>query len=83
MLLELEVAALGKLHQAKVAFQEFMTNEEGDTNFISVIIILAIVCALAIIFRKNIAAIVNAIFTTIFGDVNSATGSSATQTQFN
>lgn len=83
MLLKLEVAALVKLHQAKVAFQEFLTDEDGDTNFISVIIILAIVCALAIVFRKNIASIVNAIFTKIFGDVNSATGSSGSQTQFN
>lgn len=82
MLLKLEVAALVKLHQAKVAFQEFLTDEDGDTNFISVIIILAIICALAIVFRDNIAEIANAVFEKAGQDVGAATGTNVNTTDF-
>lgn len=77
MLLNLEVAAMCKLHQAKVAVKEFFTNEQGDTNFISVIIILCVVVALAVVFRENIADIVNAAWKSIFKDTKDALGTSA------
>lgn len=39
----------------KTWFQDKITEERGDTNFISLIIILAIVLGLAVIFSKNIS----------------------------
>ena len=36
------------------AVKKFFQNEQGDTNMISIIIILVIVVGLAIVFRKNI-----------------------------
>ena len=58
----------------KEAVHDFFTTEDGDTNFISIIIILVLVIALAALFRKNIAAIVKAIWTQISKDVKGATG---------
>lgn len=37
--------------------RELITNEEGDTNLISIIIVLGIVLALVVVFRKYIADI--------------------------
>lgn len=59
----------------KEAVHDFFTTEDGDTNFISIIIVLVIVVGLALIFRKNIAAIVNKIWDTIFDDAKEATKS--------
>ena len=60
--------------RVKDAVHDFFTTEEGDTNFISIIIVLVIVVALAIVFRENIAKLVNGMWTKIFGDAGEATG---------
>ena len=62
--------------------KEFFTTEDGDTNLISIVLVLVIILALAVIFRKNIALLVNNMWTQIFSDANSATKTSATQEQF-
>ena len=41
--------------------REVFTNEEGDTNLISIIIVLGIVLALVVVFRKYIADILKKI----------------------
>ncbi len=56
----------------KEAVHDFFTTEDGDTNFISIIIVLVIVVGLAVFFRKQIATIVNNIWTKIFSDAEGA-----------
>lgn len=83
-MLDLEVALYVGAVKAKEMFKDFLTDEKGDTNFISVIIVLCIVCGLAAVFRKNIAEIVNGIWTSVFKDAKSATGGSVgSKTTFN
>lgn len=60
----------------KEAVHDFFTDEQGDTNLISIIIVLVIVIALAVVFRKNIANLVNGLWTKIFEDAGTATGGS-------
>lgn len=59
---------------AREAVHDFLTDEQGDTNMISIVIILVIVIALAAIFRKNIAAMVKAMWENISKNVKDATG---------
>lgn len=59
---------------AKNAFIRFIKKENGDTNFISIIIILAIVMVVAAIFigfREQIVNWVQTTFSTAFNDVKS------------
>lgn len=79
-MLNLEVKVMNGLWRAKnnvgKAVHDFFVDEEGDTNLISIIIVLVIVIAIAAIFRKNIAKIVNSMWTSIAGDVGDAIGGS-------
>lgn len=60
--------------RVKDAVHDFFTTEEGDTNFISILIILVIVIALAAIFRTNIKNMVEAMWDKISGNVKDAVG---------
>ena len=51
---------------------EEVAKDESGMEIIAVILILAVVIALVVIFRKNIANIVNAIFGQITQDTNAA-----------
>jgi len=66
----------------KNGLKNFFTTEDGDTNLISIVIVLVIVLALAVIFRKNIATLVNNMWTQIFTDANSATKTSGAPQSF-
>lgn len=48
----------------------FIKNEQGDTNIIAIILILAIVIALAIVFRSQLNALFNRIWSGLFGQVD-------------
>ena len=48
---------MGKLKLNK-AIESFLSEERGDTNFVSIMIIIAIVLVVAAIFRKQLIAIV-------------------------
>lgn len=78
-MLSLEVKVKNGLWRAKntvgKAVHDFFVDEEGDTNLISIVIVLVIVIALAAIFRKNIATIVTRMWESIAGDVGDAIGS--------
>lgn len=80
MLLDYEVRIMLGLQRAKEkvkeAVHDFFTTEDGDTNFISIIIILVIVVALAALFRKNIAEVVNAAWKSISKDAGAAVNGS-------
>lgn len=52
----------------KEAVHNFFTDEKGDTNMISIVIILVIVIGLAAVFRKNIVKLVGDMWKTINND---------------
>ena len=76
-----EVKAMNGLwrmkENVKEAVHDFFTTEDGDTNFISIIIVLVIVIALAALFRNNIKAMVQSIWTSISTNFNKATNTNA------
>lgn len=80
-MLDYEVKIMNGLWRMKEKVKEevhdFFMAEDGDTNFISIIIVLVIVIALAALFRNNIKAMVNAIWTKISQDFNGASGTNA------
>lgn len=75
-MLEYEVRAKNRIwwmkERTKEAVHDFFVTEDGDTNFISIVIVLVIVIALAALFRKQIAEIVNAMWNSIFADAGQA-----------
>lgn len=42
--------------------REFLTSERGDTNFVSIMLIIVIVIALATIFKEKLAEIAETVF---------------------
>lgn len=56
-----------KIFQAKEAMKNLVANEEGDTNIISVILILVVVIGLAVLFKDNIEEMANKMWTNIKG----------------
>lgn len=86
-MLKYEVMAMNSLlrmkEQGKETLRRFFEDEEGDTNLISIVVVLVIVMALAAIFRKNIAAIVNVMWREISKDAGSATGTTINASDFN
>lgn len=56
--------------QMKENVRKFLTNECGETNIIAIILILAIVIALAIIFKNQLSALFNKIWNSLFANVD-------------
>ncbi len=54
--------------QAKLS--KLLKNESGESNIIAIILILAIVIALAIIFRNQLTALFNKIWNSLFSNVD-------------
>lgn len=77
-MLEFEVKVKNRIWRAtervKGAVKSFLTTEDGDTNFISIIVVLVIVLGLAAYFRKEIEALVTGWWTSI-----SSSGADATK----
>lgn len=66
----------------KEAVHSFFTDEDGVSDLIAIVIVLVIVVALAVIFRKNIASLVNSMWEQIFKDANDATKTNGSAVQF-
>lgn len=62
-----------KIFQAKKAMRNFITNEDGDTNVISIIIILVIIIGLAVTFRDEIEELAGNIWDRIDTDASDFT----------
>ena len=77
-MLEYEVRIKNRLWRVKEnikgGLKSFFTTEDGDTNMISIVIVLVIVIALAAVFRNNIKTLVNNMWQTIFQKSGDATG---------
>lgn len=76
-MLEYEVKAMLALRRAKDAVvkgvHDFFVDERGDTNLITIVVVLVIVLGLAVTFRKNIAELVNKLWEGIFQNASEAT----------
>lgn len=85
-MLKYEVMAVNGIwrlkEEARETVYDFFTDERGDTNLISIVVVLVIVMALAVVFRKNIAELVNNMWKSIFSDANSATNTNGSQQNF-
>lgn len=56
--------------QAKEKVCKLLKNESGEANIIAIILVLAIVIALAIIFKNQLTALFNKIWNSLFADVD-------------
>lgn len=56
--------------QVKEKLSKLWKNESGEANIIAIILVLAIVIALAIIFRSQLTALFNKIWNSLFADVD-------------
>lgn len=63
-----------KSMMAKEKVNKLLKSESGEANIIAIIIVIAIVVALAIVFRNNIKQLFDQIWSSIFGNVGSTTG---------
>ena len=85
-MLNLEVKVMNGMWRVKNTITEKIRNflaEEDGSGMIETVVIIVIVLALAVVFRKNIAELVNKMWDQIFKDANAATKTSGTSTQFN
>lgn len=57
---------------AESSIKSYLKGEKGEANIIAVILVLAIVIALVVIFRKNIETMVNQIWDSISGNLGDA-----------
>ncbi len=56
--------------QARMKLRKLWKNESGEANIIAIILVLAIVIALAIIFRTQLTNLFNKIWGSLFEDVD-------------
>lgn len=63
---------IAKYVAAKMKAEGFLKSEKGEANIIAVILVLAIVIALVVVFRKNIETMVNKIWDSISGNLDNA-----------
>ncbi|RHP00368.1 hypothetical protein DWZ97_12495 [Firmicutes bacterium AF36-19BH] len=77
-MLDYEVKAMLAWQRAKAAamkgIREFLTDENGDTNMISIVVVLMIVLGLAAAFRKNITSFVQDLWDNITENQGKLTG---------
>ncbi len=85
-MLKYEVMAVNRVWRLKEGIKEavrsFFADESGDTNLISIVVVLVIVMALAVVFRKNIADLLTQMWNQIFKDAQGATGINGSATTF-
>ena len=68
MLSNLKLMALS----AKCALRRFFTKENGDVNVVSIVVLIGIAVALAIIFRNTISDLIGQLLETISGNAKDA-----------
>lgn len=69
-MLDLEVRVMNKLLKMKEGMAAKFMDERGDTNIISVIMILVVVIGLATLFNDNIGDLANSIWNNINSDTS-------------
>lgn len=68
-MLDYEVKAMLAWQRAKIAVmkgvRDFFTDENGDTNMISIVVVLVVVLGLAMLFKEKASLFVNKLWLTI------------------
>lgn len=54
--------------------QDFMADEDGEVNIVTIVVLIGIAVLLAILFRKQIENLLNSLFETINGSATNAVG---------
>lgn len=67
-MLGMEVKVMNYLFKKKEAFCDMLRDDRGDTNVISIIIILVVVIGLAVMFKNNVGKLAGGIWNTINSD---------------
>ncbi len=60
------------LTSAKIKFGKFFSEEDGDVNIVSIVVLIGVAVLLAIIFRGAITNLLNSLFATIEGNATNA-----------
>ena len=55
--------------KAKCKVMSFFKDETGDTNIIAIILLIIVVIAMAVIFRNQIANVINSLFNRVNNDI--------------
>ncbi len=55
--------------KAKCKVMSFFEDETGDTNIIAIILLIIVVIAMAVIFRNQIANVINSLFNRVNNDI--------------
>ena len=58
--------------QAKARVQAFLTDEKGEVNIVSVVVLIGIAVLLAIVFREAISNLIKSLLNTISGNATNA-----------
>ena len=58
--------------QAKARVQAFLTDEKGDVNIVSMVVLIGIAVLLAIVFREAISNLIKSLLNTISGNATNA-----------
>lgn len=61
-----------KLFTAKMKVKEFFENESGEVNIVTIVVLIGIAVALALIFKTQITKLLNTLFSTITQNAESA-----------
>lgn len=76
MLQKLDEMYLSGKTWAECKLRNFLQNEEGDVNIVSIVVIIGIVIIIAAIFREQITSLITSLFTKIGTNADKAiTGS--------
>lgn len=60
------------LFMAKCRLQAFLTDEDGDVNIVSMVVLIGIAVLLAIVFRDAISNLINTLLSTISQNATNA-----------
>ena len=64
---------LNKLYfKAKLAFDNFVTDEKGDVNVVSIVVLIGVAVLLALIFKDAISELITNLIETITDNANDA-----------
>lgn len=70
MLMTAQMLAL----RTKLRLREFFTKEDGEVNIVTIVVLIGIAVALALIFRKQIETLLVTLFATITEQATKAVG---------
>lgn len=56
----------------KVRLASFMTEEDGDVNVVSIVVLIGVAVALAVIFKDQVKALITSLFNTVGDKANNA-----------